>query len=93
MGGGAHRLRVLLDEFARPQQESGPEERGRRRMMTPRWMKALLSLCLGSVLTLGGNGALAAGDAADESLPAMLSPGGGNPPPVATEPAPVADSS
>ncbi|WP_198317162.1 hypothetical protein, partial [Dickeya dianthicola] len=46
-------------------------------MMTPRWMKALLSLCLGSVLTLGGNGALAAGDAADESLPAMLSPGGG----------------
>ncbi|WP_263064048.1 cellulose biosynthesis cyclic di-GMP-binding regulatory protein BcsB [Dickeya dadantii] len=60
-------------------------------MMTPRFMKALLSLCVGSVLTLGGNGALAAGDAADEPLPAMLSPGGGNPQPAATEPAPVTD--
>lgn len=61
-------------------------------MMTPRFMQALLSLCVGSVLTLGGNGALAAGDAADEPLPAMLSPGGGNPQPAATEPAPVTDS-
>ncbi|MGM3159454.1 cellulose biosynthesis cyclic di-GMP-binding regulatory protein BcsB [Dickeya undicola] len=61
-------------------------------MMTPRFMKALLSLCVGSVLALGGTGAFAAGDAADEPLPAMLSPGGGNPQPVTSEAAPVTDS-
>ncbi|MEI7064247.1 cellulose biosynthesis cyclic di-GMP-binding regulatory protein BcsB [Dickeya chrysanthemi] len=59
-------------------------------MMTPRFLKALLSLCVSSVLTLGAGGVLAAGDnTADEPLPAMLSPGGGTPQPATTESAPT----
>ncbi|WP_038909331.1 cellulose biosynthesis cyclic di-GMP-binding regulatory protein BcsB [Dickeya oryzae] len=58
-------------------------------MITPRFIKALLPLCVGSVLALCGHGVLAAGDAADEPLPSMLSPGGNSPQPTTAEPTPV----
>ncbi|NKI74809.1 cellulose biosynthesis cyclic di-GMP-binding regulatory protein BcsB [Dickeya sp. CFBP 2040] len=52
-------------------------------MMMPRFLKSLWPLCVSGVLMLGGNGALAAGNTADEPLPTMLSPGGSQTAPAA----------